>query len=63
MVGVAIYPRMSLFNNSCDVNTVKFQRGRQEVLVALLLPCPLGEEYRCGGALSPANPGVAGREV
>lgn len=34
VVGVAIYPRMSLFNNSCDVNTVKFQRGRQEVLVA-----------------------------
>ena len=34
VVGVAIYPRMSLFNNCCDVNTVKYQQGKQEVLVA-----------------------------
>ena len=34
VVGVAIYPRMSLFNNCCDVNTVKYQQGQQEVLVA-----------------------------
>ena len=34
VVGVAIYPKMSLFNNSCDVNTVKYQRDGQEVLVA-----------------------------
>ena len=34
VVGVAIYPRISLFNNSCDVNTLKYHVGREEVLVA-----------------------------
>ena len=34
VVGVAIYPRISLFNNSCDVNTFKYHRGNREVIVA-----------------------------
>ena len=34
VVGVAIYPRISLFNNSCDVNTFKYHLGSQEVMVA-----------------------------
>ena len=34
VVGVAIYPRISLFNNSCDVNTFKYHLGNQEVMVA-----------------------------
>ena len=34
VVGVAIYPKMSLFNNSCDVNTLKYHQANHEVLVA-----------------------------
>ena len=34
VVGVAIYPRISLFNNSCDVNTFKYHLGNREVMVA-----------------------------
>ena len=34
VVGVAIYPRISLFNNSCDVNTFKYHSGSREVVVA-----------------------------
>ena len=34
VVGVAIYPRISLFNNSCDVNTFKYHSGSREVMLA-----------------------------
>ena len=34
VVGVAIYPKISLFNNSCDVNTFKYHQGCQEIMVA-----------------------------
>lgn len=34
VVGVAIYPKISLFNNSCDVNTFKYHQANQEIMVA-----------------------------
>jgi len=34
VVGVAIYPKISLFNNSCDVNTLKYHQADHEVIVA-----------------------------
>lgn len=34
VVGVAIYPTMSLFNNSCDVNTLKYHAGTTETMLA-----------------------------
>jgi len=34
VVGVAIYPKISLFNNCCDVNTFKYHQANQEVIVA-----------------------------
>lgn len=34
VVGVAIYPKISLFNNCCDVNTFKYHQANQEVMVA-----------------------------
>jgi len=34
VVGVAIYPKISLFNNSCNVNTLKYHEANQEVIVA-----------------------------
>ena len=34
VIGAALNTVSSLFNNSCDVNTVKFHRGRQTILLA-----------------------------
>ena len=34
VIGSALNSITSLFNNGCDVNTVKFHRGRQTVMLA-----------------------------
>ena len=34
MIGAALNSVASLFNNSCDVNTVKYHRGRHTVMLA-----------------------------
>ena len=34
VVGVGIYPTLSLFNNSCDVNTTKYHDGVREIMLA-----------------------------
>ena len=34
VIGAALNSVTSLFNNSCDVNTVKFHQGRKTVMLA-----------------------------
>lgn len=43
VIGAAIYLNISLFNNSCDVNTMKYHSGGMEVLEAKR-PIRAGEE-------------------
>ena len=34
VIGAALNSVTSLFNNSCDVNTVKFHQGRKTIMLA-----------------------------
>ena len=43
VVGVGIFPTISLFNNCCDVNTLKFHQGHTETMLARR-PIRAGEE-------------------
>jgi len=43
VVGVGIFPTISLFNNCCDVNTLKFHQGHTETILARR-PIRAGEE-------------------
>ena len=45
VVGVGIYPILSLFNNCCDVNTLKYHEGRREVMRARR-PIKKGQEVQ-----------------
>ena len=38
VIGAALNSVTSLFNNSCDVNTVKFHQGRKTVMLARSIP-------------------------